>query len=146
MKIYLDNCSLQRPLDDKSQTRIRLEAEAIIEVLLLCESGELILVSSEILETEIERMTHRKRKRLTLKTLSSAKNVVLLNDKIEERAFEFESRGFKVFDALHLASAEAEQVDYFCTCDDKFLRRAKKQNDLQMNVVSPLELAQEVIK
>lgn len=33
MKIYLDNCSLQRPLDDKSQIRIRLEAEAILAVI-----------------------------------------------------------------------------------------------------------------
>jgi hypothetical protein len=28
MLIYLDNCALQRPFDDRSQQRIRVEAEA----------------------------------------------------------------------------------------------------------------------
>ncbi len=53
MKIYLDNCALQRPLDDKSQMRIHLEAEAILSVLTLCKAGELDLLSSEALELEI---------------------------------------------------------------------------------------------
>lgn len=33
MKIYLDTCSLQRPFDDRSQMRIALEAQAILEIL-----------------------------------------------------------------------------------------------------------------
>jgi hypothetical protein len=45
MKIYLDNCSLQRPLDDKTQIRIALEAEAILSVLALCEAGGLELIN-----------------------------------------------------------------------------------------------------
>jgi hypothetical protein len=30
MKIYLDNCCLNRPFDDLSQDRVYLEAEAIL--------------------------------------------------------------------------------------------------------------------
>jgi hypothetical protein len=30
MKIYLDMCSIQRPLDTKTQLRIAVEAEAIL--------------------------------------------------------------------------------------------------------------------
>jgi len=33
MKLYLDTCCLQRPLDDQRQARIRLEAEAILALL-----------------------------------------------------------------------------------------------------------------
>ena len=40
MKFYLDTCSLQRPLDDKSQLRIQLEAEAILAILMLCKDGD----------------------------------------------------------------------------------------------------------
>jgi hypothetical protein len=40
MKIYLDICSVQRPLDDKAQLRILVEAEAILGILALCESGQ----------------------------------------------------------------------------------------------------------
>ena len=33
MRIYLDTCSLQRPLDDRHQVRIALEAEAVLAIL-----------------------------------------------------------------------------------------------------------------
>ena len=33
MKIYLDACCLNRPFDDQSQDRVRLEAEAILLIL-----------------------------------------------------------------------------------------------------------------
>lgn len=33
MRIYFDNCSLQRPFDNKSQLRIRIEAEAILSII-----------------------------------------------------------------------------------------------------------------
>jgi len=33
MKLYLDTCCLQRPLDDQRQARIRLETEAILALL-----------------------------------------------------------------------------------------------------------------
>jgi len=45
MKIYLDNCSLQRPLDSRTSTRIALEAEAVLGVLALLESGKIQLIS-----------------------------------------------------------------------------------------------------
>jgi len=54
--------------------------------------------------------------------------------------------GFKGADALHLACAEAAQVDYFCSCDDRLIRRAKTVQSLQVKVVSPLELAEEIVK
>jgi hypothetical protein len=49
MRIYLDTCSLQRPLDSKTHVRIILEAEAILGILALCESGKIELISSEVL-------------------------------------------------------------------------------------------------
>ncbi len=44
-------------------------------------------------------------------------------------------------DALYLACAEAADVDYFCTCDDNLLRKAKQIALLRMRIVTPLELA-----
>ena len=51
MKIYLDNCCLQRPLDNKSQVRVQLEAEAILAILAICEKGQIELITSEALDT-----------------------------------------------------------------------------------------------
>jgi hypothetical protein len=63
MKIYLDMCSLQRPLDTKTQLRITVEAEAILGILALCESGQAELVASEALVFEAGRNPHPVRKR-----------------------------------------------------------------------------------
>ena len=145
MKIYLDNCILQRPLDDQTQPRIFLESQVVSEIFSLCESGELELIASEILEIEVNKTPNPKRKKLAQKVLAFAFDKILTTKEIINRAAEFEKRGFAAFDALHLASAEAAQADYFCTCDDKFLKRAKAQNDVQIRVCNPLELAQEIL-
>ncbi len=49
MKIYLDMCSLQRPLDDKRQLRILLEAEAVLGILGLIDKGAAALANSDVL-------------------------------------------------------------------------------------------------
>jgi hypothetical protein len=40
MRIYFDMCSLQRPLDTKTQIRVAVEAEAILNVIALWEAGQ----------------------------------------------------------------------------------------------------------
>jgi predicted nucleic acid-binding protein len=47
-------------------------------------------------------------------------------------------------DALHLASAEAAGADYFCTCDDRLLRRARAAAAPPLRAVSPIELVGEL--
>jgi len=144
MKIYLDTCSLQRPLDSKTQIRIILEAEAVLGILTLLELGEIELISSEILLFEIDRNPNRIRRDYALEVLSRAKTFVILNEQVEERARELEGLGIKPLDALHLASAEAARADYFCTCDDELLRRARRIPDLKTRIVSPIELVKEI--
>lgn len=140
MKIYLDNCSLQRPLDDRTQIRVEQEAEAVIEILSLCESGKVTLISSEILQFEIRNNSDSERRETTFGILKIARENITVNEEIENRAQEFENDGIKPIDALHLACAEIEKIDYFCTCDDKFLKKARTLTDLDLKVVSPIEL------
>jgi predicted nucleic acid-binding protein len=143
MKIYLDACSLQRPLDNKNQIRVALEAEVILGVLGLCEAGEAELISSEVLVFEIERTPQLSRREYGREVLAKARTFVSLTDSIEDRARTFTTAGIKPLDALHLASAEEARVDYFCTCDDRFLKKAKNLPGLVMKIVSPVELAEE---
>lgn len=130
MKIYLDNCVLQRPLDDKSQTKIRLEAEATLSIFEECRSGEVELVSSETLEFDIEQTSLKIRREYADAALQIATITVTVNDEIKSRANTFVNLRIKPIDALHLASAEEAEVDYFCTCDDRFYRRAKSVYEL----------------
>jgi hypothetical protein len=53
MLVYLDNCSIQRPLDDRTHLRIAVEAECVLGILALAESQTLQLVSSEALLFEV---------------------------------------------------------------------------------------------
>ena len=75
MRIYLDLCSLQRPMDSKTQVRIILEAEAVLGILSLYESGEIELISSEALLFEIGRNPNMTRQEYALETLSRRNHI-----------------------------------------------------------------------
>jgi len=79
-----------------------------------------------------------------LAILKIAKEAVELSQAIETLARRLEASGLKPLDALHLAFASASKVDYFCTCDDKFLKKAKSFDRLNTKVVSPTELVMEL--
>ena len=146
MRVYLDTCSLQRPLDDKSQLRIRLEAEAILSVLDLVKDGQLELVSSDALIFEIGHNPHLTRQDFALETIAGASNYIQLSETVERRAVELNQTGIETLDSLHLASAEAAEADFFCTCDDPLLKKARRAVRGGTKVVSPLELAEEIEK
>jgi predicted nucleic acid-binding protein len=144
MKLYLDMCSLQRPLDTKTQIRVAVEAEAILNVLALCEAGYADLLASDALVFETEQNAHPVRKQYTFGVLAMARQFVLTDSRVEARARAFHATGIKPLDALHLASAVEAQAEYFCTCDDRLLRRAKAADTHPTKVVSPLELVAEI--
>jgi predicted nucleic acid-binding protein len=144
MRIYLDMCSLQRPLDGKTQLRVLVEADAVLGIIALCESGQAELVSSVALEYETERNPHPVRKAYALRTLGMASRFVPLSPEVEQRAQVLNQAGIKPLDALHLACAVEAGADYFCTCDDRFLKRARAVHTGPPKVVSPLELIAEV--
>ena len=63
MKIYLDNCCFNRPFDDQSQIRIKLEAEAKLRIQADIQDGKFELVWSYILEAENMANPFEERKR-----------------------------------------------------------------------------------
>ena len=139
MRISLDTCSLQRPLDSKTQIRIILEADAILGILALCEAGELELVSSDALMFETERTPNITRQEYALETLSKATAFVELDDQVERRARELNAASVKPLDALHLASAEAARADIFHLSAHGLLKKARNIQGLRTKVVSPVE-------
>jgi predicted nucleic acid-binding protein len=144
MKIYFDACAIQRPLDHATHLRIRLEIEALTGIFEQVDSGAIKLVSSEVLALEIERIPTPLRRRYAANLLIQAVTSIVVTVEIEQRARYFTAHRMKPMDALHLACAEAEAVSYFCTCDDRLLKRAKTIADLRVVVVSPLELVEEI--
>lgn len=146
MKIYLDLCAIQRPLDTPKQVRIVLESETVLGIITFCDSGQAELLSSEALLYESELSSLPIRKEHTLAVLSKTKDVLNVPDKEKLRAANMMTFGIKPLDALHLALAESGNADYFCTCDDKLLRNSKQVTNLMVKVVNPVELVQEIEK
>ncbi|OQA55716.1 MAG: hypothetical protein BWY45_02080 [Euryarchaeota archaeon ADurb.Bin294] len=60
MKAYLDVCCLCRLFDDQSQFRVRIETDAVEEILALCYS-RFSLISSTPIFYEISRMNDNMR-------------------------------------------------------------------------------------
>ena len=144
MRVYLDACSLQRPLDDRCQPRVNIEAEAVLTILRLVESGQVELLSSEALEYEMDQMPNVERQARAREMLNLAIQTLELVDAVETEAEKRVRSGLRPLDALHVAFASWGQADYFCTCDDKLLKKSKRLKTLATRVVSPLELIAEV--
>jgi len=139
IRIYLDVCCLNRPFDDQTQDRIRLEAEAVLVILKHAVSGECHWVGSEVLDIEIaETPDPRRRTRVKLMA-QQAHETVNVEEDHRIRARELRALGLRPVDALHVACAESAKVDYFFTTDDKMLRAAARHSAaLRVKVVNPL--------
>lgn len=116
----------------------------MLAVLGLVESGKLELISSEALEFEINRMPDTERQVQAKRVLTLASRTLELVDEIQDHAQALNGMGIKPFDALHLAFASWARVDFFCSCDDKLLKKARKLDSLNTAIVTPLQLLMEV--
>ena len=145
MRIYLDTCCLQRPSDDQTQPRIKIETEAVLVLLAAAEAGDFVLLSSEAVEYELDRIENFQRRIDARALVSLAAERLLLTESAELHAMQLETNGFGAMDAVHIAIASEAGADYFCTCDDQLLRRARDVRTLNCKVISLLSLVQEVI-
>ena len=140
MKIYLDACCLNRLTDDQNQPRIREEAAAVERVSKLVRDG----ISSDALADEIDRNPDLERKSGNVALLALASEIIEGNDQIAHRAKSLQRAGYGVFDALHLACAEAARVDVVLTTDDSFVRKASRGDGRpRVAVRNPLSWSQE---
>lgn len=146
MRIYLDNCCLQRPLDDQTHPRIKVETEAVFAVLAAVQAGEQVLLGSEALEYEVMRIPDEVRRSEVLSVLALATERLLITDAVETLALQLEQQGLDAMDAIHLALASTAKADFFCTCDDRLHRKALTIQGLYCKVATLLGLVPEVTK
>ncbi len=140
MKVYLDNCCMNRPFDDQSNHRIRRESEAVKVILSFCEQRQWHNIAQfEIAHTPDE--SRRKKMELLSRTIGS---VIKIDRAISSLAKLLEQKGLQAFDALHLACAEG-RADVFLTVDDNLLERALTIEELKIPVSNPLTWLDEVL-
>lgn len=140
MRVYLDLCCLKRPFDDKTQDRVRLEAEAVLLVLEHVDKGEITGCASEALIVENSYNTNLERRVNVGRLLERIGRSTVITQEMETRAESLAQCGFKTLDALHLACAGAARADVLLTCDDRFLRAAQRMVDaLPVRVQNPID-------
>jgi hypothetical protein len=122
----MDVCCLNRPFDDQTQDKIRIETDAILAILSKCMSAEWQLLSSEVLDIEIENTPDKWKKSKVYELYKLAQEKIRLNDIIVKRAFEIQNAGLRSFDSLHVASAEYSKADIFLTTDKNLLHATER--------------------
>jgi predicted nucleic acid-binding protein len=144
MKVYLDACCLNRLTDDQSQLRIRQESQSIVQILGRTRDGQIRWISSEALVDEIDANPDVARKLETAALLPLAAESLEVDDSIAKRAADLQIAGYGAYDALHLACAEAADVDVLLTTDDGFIRRASRHVGRPLvAVLNPLDWSAE---
>ncbi len=144
MKVYLDVSCLNRPFDDQRQARVRIEAEAVLMILALVESGEWSHVSSTMAVKEINAGSDWERRDRMLEMLPEDSGIMEVSDAVLQRGEELERVGLHAADAIHVAAAEAQQADAFVTCDDRLLRVARRRARMfRVRVCDPITLMRE---
>lgn len=146
MKLYLDVCCLNRPFDDQTQTRIHLEAEAVLSIIQSVEDNEWQWISSDAVAYEISKAPNEERQERLWALESRSTTRLELTDSILQQTARLLHLGFTTYDALHLTFAESTNVDVFLTTDDKLLKRAQRyREEIKIAVVNPLSWLQEVM-
>jgi len=134
-KLYLDVCCLNRPFDDWSQERVRLEGEVILSILNRIKTQQWQLISSEVIEVELLKMKNVDKLKKVQQLLSFATTSIVLDDNIDQRSQEIEKLGFGLYDSFHIASAEVGKVDILLTTDDDRLLKLATRYINYLNVV-----------
>jgi predicted nucleic acid-binding protein len=138
MRLYLDNCALNRPFDDQNQMRIRLESEAKIYVQDKIKKNEIELVWSYILDIENDQNPFEEKRKVINKWKKLAIVDVDETEILLKRANNLVAYGIKVKDALHVSSAIEGKAEYFVTTDDILIKKLSAVEDI--HVANPLDM------
>lgn len=145
MRIYLDACAYNRPFDNQSRDRVRLEAECVSRILGHCDGGEIDLVSSDALEFELGRTPDEVLRNALLELQSKHRDFVRRDRVVVARAATLEEFSIRGMDAIHLALAEKGKVDYFVTTDIDLIKRAQKVES-GIKVVDPIDFMLHILE
>jgi predicted nucleic acid-binding protein len=137
LKVYLDNCVFNRPFDDQSQIRIKLETEAKFYIQTLIKQHQLVLVWSYIIDLENAYNPFIERRNAIESWQTLAQVDISETENVLSTAHWVQTFGLKSKDALHIACAIEAAADYFITTDDLLIKKAGALDKIR--VVNPLD-------
>jgi predicted nucleic acid-binding protein len=140
----MDVCCLNRPFDDLSQDRVKIESDAILSILEKCSSKEWTLITSKVVDIEISKIDDDYKKGRVNDLINIYSEKIGISTSARIRASELQEVGIKYFDGLHIALAEDGNAEIFLTTDDRLVRLAKKIH-LRTKVCNPVVWLMEVL-
>lgn len=145
VRIYLDTCCLNRPLDNQNQGRIRHEAEVVLAVLRKVQNGDWLWITSDILWWEINRCPDLSRHEGMEEMLRLPNRRVVISNAETIRAKQLTWMSFGAPDAYHIAAAEAGHCEVLLTADDRMVRKAARlKEEILVHVANPLDWWREI--
>jgi predicted nucleic acid-binding protein len=138
MRVYLDNCTYNRPFDDQQQIRIFLEAQAKLHIQRLIANDKLELACSYMLLYENNDNPHEERSFSIAEFFKYASQFVDYDkaEKVEPIAAIIMADRIKNKDAIHIACAIEAGCDYFLTTDDDL---AKRYTGKEITICTPVD-------
>ena len=139
MRVYLDNCCINRPFDDQTSINIQLETDAKLFIQERIRQNDIELVWSFILDYENNDNPFPE-----IRTkISEWKNLSCtdpdLTDEIKQKAKELMASGLRQKDAAHVACAIYANADYFITTDKKIINKSITE----IQIVNPIDFVRE---
>jgi len=125
-RVYLDNCSLNRPYDKPLTPIIQIEVVAKTYVQQQIRAGEIELAWSFILDHEITKNPFEERKQGIIPWKLQSVAYIGPGEEVRTLALTIRKCGIKVMDALHIACAIKANCQYFLTTDKDVLKKQVK--------------------
>jgi hypothetical protein len=137
LKLYLDNCCFNRPFDNQTQLKIKLETEAKLAIQAGIKRGDFELGWSYILDFENDNNPQIERIIEIEKWKAIASFDVIENDNILLKMNNLVKLGLKPLDSLHLSCAIDSECDYFLTVDKGVIKKSHLVSDIK--IITPID-------
>jgi hypothetical protein len=139
-KIYLDNCSFNRPFDNQAQMKIRLETEAKLHIQDCVRAAIYSLCWSFALDYENGKNPFEDKRNSIIPWKEIADDYCPRSEVIRLRGREIMKLGIKELDALHIACAIEKNCDYFITTD----KGIPNKNIEGITAINPIDFVREM--
>jgi len=139
-KIYLDNCCYNRPFDNQTQIKIRLETEAKLYIQANVREGKYSLCWSFMLDYENSKNPYEEKQNIIAPWKEIANDFCPPSEIILSRGKEIMKYGVKNEDALHIACAIEKHCEYFITTDGKLTNKIING----INIINPIDFVRKM--
>ena len=138
-KVYLDSSSYNRPFDNQTQMKIRLETDAKLYIQSGIREKRYSLVWSYMLDYENDANPYEEKRNAIAPWKEIANDYCPSSNEILLAGREIMQHGIKAKDALHIACAVKSGCEYFITTDNRLTNKVLAN----IKIINPIDFVRE---